>query len=212
MKSKRIKHTKKTRAVKRQSKLLLKLGGWGNFVDQAYQLESMLAKEPKQLQIEFVGCGEIPADTALLMRAMIRHRSAKTRLITNARSSLLGATALIWLLGDARRIREDARLSFRAAGPFVPSDARVRWNDRCACEICELEEQDYIRVLEAINEFLPVKELVSQQIDVPLLKQFGLVDNDKVDTFLAAAFGRSKERSEKASTSRPEKLAQEAPR
>src|SRR5215471_9065663 len=111
--------TKRTKTTKRHSKLLLKLRSWGGCIDEAYQLESLLAKKPARLQIEFVGCGEIPADSALLMRSIILKRSPTTRIVTNARSSLQGATLLIWLLGDTRKIREDARLHFRAAGPFV---------------------------------------------------------------------------------------------
>jgi hypothetical protein len=209
MKSKRKKRTK---AVKRKSKLLLKLGSWGNYIDEAYQLESLLGKKPRQLQIEFVGSGEIPADTALLMRSMILKRSPQTRIVTNARSSLLGPTVLIWLLGDTRHLRQDAQLRFRPAGPFEPEDAAVAWKDRCTCDECEIEERDYVRVLQAINEFLPVKELAGQPIEVPVLKQFGLVDNETVDSFLATAFRGDKERSENQRASSRKELAKEASR
>src|SRR6516165_1222604 len=97
--------TTRTKATKRHSKLLLKLRSWGSYIDEAYQLESLLAKRPARLQIEFVGSGEIPADSALLMRSMLLKRSPRTRIVTNARSSLQGATAIIWLLGDKRSIR-----------------------------------------------------------------------------------------------------------
>ena len=105
MKSKR-KRTKRTRSVKRPSKLVLKLRSWGNYIDEAFQLETILAKKPARLQIEFVGPGEIPADSALLMRSMILKRSERTRIVTHVRSSLQGATVLIWLLGDTRLIGE----------------------------------------------------------------------------------------------------------
>jgi len=62
--------SKRTKSAKRHSKLLLKLRSWGNYIDEAYQLESILAKKPARLQIEFVGSGEIPPDSALLMRSM----------------------------------------------------------------------------------------------------------------------------------------------
>jgi hypothetical protein len=122
--------SKRTKGAKRHSKLLLKLSSWGNYIDEAYQLESMLAKKPARLQIEFVGSGEIPPDSALLMRSMLLKRSPQTRIVTNARSSLQGASLLVWLLGDERRIREDARFHFRPAGPFVADDASTRWKDR----------------------------------------------------------------------------------
>ena len=200
MKSKRIKTTK------RHSKLLLKLRSWGNYIDEAYQLESLLAKKPARLQIEFVGSGEIPADSVLLMRSMILKRSPKTRIVTNARSSLQGATALIWLLGDKRLIREDARLHFRAAGPFVADEVATCWRDRSFFHDEDMEEEDYIRALHAINEFLPVKELAGRPVEVSVLKEFGLIDSEQADCLLATAFGRGKERHERLQTTTQKEL------
>jgi hypothetical protein len=209
MKSKR---TKRARSVKRPSKLVLKLRSWGNYIDEAFQLETILARKPARLQIEFVGPGEIPADSALLMRSMILKRSERTRIVTNARSSLQGATVLIWLLGDTRLIREDARLSFRPAGPFVADDAVTVWKDRSFFDDDDMEEDDYVRVLQAINEFLPVKELAGRPVEMSVLKEFGLVDNAKVDDLLATAFGREKERSQKQRPVVKKELAKEASR
>jgi ADP-ribosylglycohydrolase len=48
-------------------------------------------------------------------------------------------------------------------------------------------------VLQCINEFLPVKELAGGLIEMPVLRQFGLVENEKVDHFLATAFGAKRE-------------------
>jgi len=211
MKSKR-KRTKRTRSVKRPSKLVLKLRSWGNYIDEAFQLETLLAKKPARLQIEFVGPGEIPADSALLMRSMILKRSERTRIVTHARSSLQGATVLIWLLGDTRLIRKDARLSFRPAGPFVTDDAVTVWKDRSFFDDDDMEKDDYVRVLQAINEFLPVKELAGRPVEMSVLKEFGLVDNAKVDDLLAIAFGREKERSQKLQPTVKKELAKEASR
>jgi len=205
--------TKRTKTTKRHSKLLLKLKSWGNYIDEAYQLESLLAKKPARLLIEFVGSGEIPADSALLMRSMLLKRSPNTVIITNARSSLPGATSLVWLLGDTRLIREDARLHFRAAGPFVAHEVSTGWRDGSLFHDQDMEEEDYIRVLHAINEFLPVKELAGRPVEVSVLKEFGLIENEGVDGLLATAFGRAKERREKQPTSSPKKeLLKEASR
>ena len=204
--------SKRTKGAKRHSKLLLKLRSWGNYIDEAYQLESLLAKKPARLQIEFVGSGEIPADSALLMRSILLKRSPHTRIVTNARSSLQGATLLIWLLGDTRLIREDARFHFRPAGPFVADDALTGWKDRSSFDADDMEEEDYVRVLHAINEFLPVKELAGRPVEVSVLKEFGLIDNQEVDQLLATAFRRGKERREKQRTSRQKALMKEATR
>ena len=188
--------SKRTKTTKGHSKLLLKLRSWGSYIDEAYQLEAMLARKPGRLQIELVGSGEIPADSALLMRSLIQKRSPRTRLVTKARSSLQGATALIWLLGDQRLIREDARRHFRPAGPFVADEVSPDWRDRSFCHEGDMEEEGYVRVLQAINEFLPVKELAGRPVDMAVLKEFGLIDNEAVDGLLATAFGRPKERRE----------------
>ncbi len=135
------------------------------------------------------------------MRSMILKPSPQTRLVTHARSSLQGATLLVWLLGDTRLIREDARLHVRPAGPFVAEDASTGWKTRTFFLEDDMEEEDYVRVLQAINEFLPVKELAGRPVEVSVLKEFGLIDNAEVDGLLAMAFGRAKERRERPRTS-----------
>ena len=187
---------KRTKGTKRHPKLLLKLCSWENYLDEAYQLEAMLTKQPARLEIELVGRGAIPPDSALLMRSMLLKRSPKTHLTTNARSSLQGGAVLLWLLGDTRLIREDARVYFRPAGPFVAEEAATVWKDRSFSDEEDMEEEDYVRVLHAINAFLPVKELAGHPVGASVLKEFGLIDNEAVDGLLATAFRRVKERRE----------------
>src|SRR5687768_16343652 len=84
-----------------------------DYVDRIAELERLLTKKPRALQIEIVGTGEISADVALRFRATLMERSPKTRVVTDARSSLRGGSVLLWLLGDSRTIRDDAKLYFR---------------------------------------------------------------------------------------------------
>src|SRR5208282_707029 len=90
----------------------LKVLGYGNsyYIDRIADLEEALAKWPRRFQIDLVGDGEIPADWALLIRSILIQRAPQTQLITNARSSLQGGSVLVWLLGDCRMIRADARV------------------------------------------------------------------------------------------------------
>jgi hypothetical protein len=180
----------------------IKLLGYGNcyYIERIARLEAVLARKPRALQIDMVGVGEIPADSALLIRSVLLARSPRTHLITNARSSLQNGAVLVWLLGDTRIIRDDARLFFRRATlPEDDDDAKQEdgWKDEP--EFCDSfseidpEEGDHARVLQCINEFLPVKELAGRLIEMPVLRQFGLVDNEKVDHFLATAFGTRRE-------------------
>jgi hypothetical protein len=170
----------------------------GYCIDRIAQLERALAKKPRTLQIDMVGVGEIPADSALLIRSILMNRSPETRIITNARSSLQHAAVLVWLLGDRRIIRDDARLFFRHTTLSENGEAKpdACWKDSDlkssdSSDDIDPEEGDYAKVLQAINEFLPVKELAGRLIHVPLLRQFSLVENEKVDSFLATAFGKS---------------------
>src|SRR6266540_6997989 len=163
---------------------------YGNsyYIERIAELERALLKKPKVLQIEIVGRGEIPADVALRFRAALMERSPKTRIVTHARSSLQGGSVLLWLLGDGRTIRDDARLYFRRTSLSEEDEVQENgvWKDdepryRDSYSGIDPEEGDYARVLQLINEFLPVKEMAGRLIGVPVLRQFGLVDNEKVD-------------------------------
>lgn len=178
---------------------------YGNYVERIAELERVLAKKPKVLQIEIVGTSEIPADVALRFRAALMQRSPKTRIVTHARSSLSGGSVLLWLLGDSRTIRDDARLYFRRT--TLSEDDVVQengvWKEdepryRDSYSWIDPDEGDYARVLEVINEFLPVNEMAGRLIGVPVLRQFGLIENEKADNFLAAVFSKSPEPVERA--------------
>ena len=191
----------KTRSRHDPRRFQLKLLGYGNcyYIERTGELERALARKPRAFQIDLIGVGEIPADSALLIRSVLLNRSPKTRLITNARSSLQNGSVLVWLLGDTRLIRDDARVFFRRATLSEDDEPKQEddWKDEP--EFCDSfseidpEEGHYARVLQCINEFLPVKELAGRLIEVPVLRQFGLVENEKVDHFLATAFGAKRE-------------------
>ena len=173
---------------------------YGNYVERIAELERVLAKKPRKLQIEIAGTGEIPADVALRFRAALLKRSPKTRIVTHAHSSLQGGSVLLWLLGDSRTIRDDARLYFRRTTHSEEDEVQENgvWkNDespyRDSYSAIDPDEGDYSRVLEVINEFLPVKEMAGRLIGVPVLRQFGLIENEKVDQFLAVVFSNSPE-------------------
>ena len=190
----------KTRIRKGRYRFQLRVLRYGGFyyTDRIAELAAKLAKRPRSVQIDMVGAGEIPADAALQIRAVLMDRSPKTRIITNAHSSLQGGSVLVWLLGDTRIIRDDAKLYFRRA--TLPEDAEAKpdeaWKEsepkyRDSFSEIDPDEGDYARVLQLIDEFLPVKELAGRLIGVPVLRQFGLVESDKVDHFLTAAFSKS---------------------
>jgi hypothetical protein len=176
----------------------LSLLHYGNFyyLERVAELERVLAKRPRQLQIDMTGEGEIAAEWAMLIRDILCQRSPKTRLITNSRSSLKNGSVLVWLLGDQRSIRPDAWLFFRKSNVLVEAEdekARV-WNQddwKKSDTESDPDEIVHAQMLQLINEYLPVKELTGKVIDEATLRQFGLVDNDHFDRFLANAFGQT---------------------
>jgi hypothetical protein len=167
-----------------------------HYIECVTRLECVLAAQPPALRLELIGSGEMPADTALLLRSVLLARAPETHLITHARSSLQNGAVLVWLLGDTRLIRDDARLHFRRVmldededwGPAEEWKAKPNlWG--CPGE-CDPEEADHDAVLRCINQFLPVGELAGRLINVPTLRQLGLVDSERMDRFLEDTFRR----------------------
>lgn len=176
---------------------------WGNYVEQIAELKRVLAKKPRTLQIEIVGSGEISADSALRFRAALIERSSRTRILTNAQSTLQGGTALLWLLGDVRTIRSDAQLYFRRTTWSEEDEVQVNGDReseepayRDSYSAVDADEGDYARLMQIINEYLPVKEMAGRLIGVPVLRQFGLIENDKMDSFLTSVFSKCLEAAE----------------
>ena len=172
----------------------LKLPSYDNlyYVKRALKLEDVLKQKPKVLRLEMVGEEEIPADTALLIRSILMGRPAGTKLVTNARSSLQDGSVLIWLLGDQRMIRDDARLYFKR-NPLADENpvevyaglgqAESKYKDSYSS--IDPEDADYTRVLKLINEFLPVRQFAGRIVNVNMLREFGLVDNQCAGPFPA---------------------------
>ena len=191
----------KTQRAKRICEFRLKLPSYEDsyFIKKALKLEAALKKKPTAVHLEMIGAGEIPADTALLFRSILAGRSPGTRLVTNARTSLRGASVLVWLLGDQRTIRDDARVFFRR-NPLADEDpvevyaglgeAAPKYKDSYSS--IDPEDADYVRVLEHINEFLPVAEFAGRVINVSVLREFGLLGNQRVDVALATAFSKNR--------------------
>ena len=187
------------RTVKRgPRKLELRISWFSYYIEWVAKLEKVLRDKPRTIEIDIVGTGEVPADGALMIRSALMKRSPRTRIVMNARSSLQGGGVMVWLLGDKRTIRDDAQAFFRRAD--LPDDAVVDPNAdwkalepkyRDSFSEIDPDEGDYARVLQVINEYLPVREFTGKIITVAVLKQFGLIENERVDGFLANAFGKT---------------------
>lgn len=164
------------------------------YPDRIGQLQELLARKPDRLEIELIGKGEIHGDAALAIRSVLRERWPGTRVVMHARSSLMNATVLVWLLGDERTIREDAWLYFRG----TQSPEEEVWTEHAAKFLDlkgepDLDEIDHARVLELINEYLPAKEFANRCVKPAELRQFGLIESSQLDQLLASILGPSEE-------------------
>jgi hypothetical protein len=192
----------KTRTKQNPRQFKLEIFSYGNsyYIDRVIELEKALARKPRQLRLDLVGVGEISADAALRIRAALLARSPKTKIITKAHSSLQNGSVLVWLLGDQRLMRDDATVYFRRANltGIKVAEPDEAWKEEQpdyhdADSDVDPEEGDHARVLQLINEFLPVNELAGRIVGTPVLRQFGLVQNEQVDNFLATAFAKSEQ-------------------
>jgi len=188
-------------------RLELLYSGNSYYIERVARLEDALADVPKQLHLELMGDGEIDVDWALVFRDVLIQRSMETKLITQARSTLKNGSVLVWLLGDRRIIRDDAKVFFRRANYSEPATTSEKvWDGELMDYIdsfseADPEEASLARVLQLINEYLPVQELVGRMVDVPTLRQFGLIENEKLDALLTSAFRPT---IEAEATTRPE--------
>ena len=192
----------KTKSRRGHCRLELKLLDFASnyYIGRIAKLQAAIARKPRRITITMIGDGEIPADTALLFRSILLKRSPRTELITDARSSLTDAAALVWLLGDKRIIRDDARVFFKR-NPLADEEpveiyaglgeAEPKYMD--SYTYVDPEDADYARVLQLIDEFLPVKEFAGRVISVSILREFGLVENTQVENLLTTAFSKKEQ-------------------
>src|SRR6184192_244629 len=136
-----------TRSRQGLRRFQVEVWSYGNYVERIADLERALAKKPRVLRIEIVGTGEIPADVALRFRSVLMERSPKTRIVTNARSSLKAAQCCFGCWATAGRFgtmhdsifvallcqrttrcrrMESGRMTNRSIGIRIPQLIRMR--------------------------------------------------------------------------------------
>jgi hypothetical protein len=195
----------KTRDSNGEAKFVLRMRpAPAAYLDAVYDLENLLATGRRRVTVELIGTDEMPPDIALTFCDLLRRRQPGTELVTHARSSLLGSSILLWLLGDRRTIREDAVLFFDPAASCKPVQDGDQWDEatREQADVIfedvfgrdlKLQREVYAKVVQIIDQYLPVRDLAGKFIDVVILRQFGLLEDSPLDQELAAAFEKTPE-------------------
>jgi hypothetical protein len=142
-------------------------------------LEQMLLSEPQEIVLAFGSRGPMDAYSALGYTRLLQSRDPlKTRLITLARGGLFDNEALIWLQGDERDLPADSWLCIRSLHvreeacphntyPVVLLDGIPTISDPGS-------SLDQASVLEKLNEYIPVAELVGRPITGKELEDLAL--------------------------------------
>jgi hypothetical protein len=137
----------KTLTHRKLRRFELQIMAYGNryYIERVAKLETVLARRPRVLQIDLIGVGEILADFALIFRSALMKRSPRTRIVTNACSSLQGGSVLVWLMSETRIICEDAKVFFRKAN-LPEEDGETNCKGRLAFQSFKFAGQQPSRV------------------------------------------------------------------
>lgn len=171
-------------------------------------LQKALAKRPRQLVLRFLGVCRMGSDPALVIHHVLSQRDPAIQVHADAWSPIAGPGVILWLAADTRALRPDAWIWFR--GPrgsrpgFDPATPMLRNPDAWKGEDEDEEDEpgffrrlrmevrvsafDQPAVLQIIGRYLPALELANQPIPPSVLREFGLLDDGRLDRALTAAF------------------------
>lgn len=150
----------------------------------ADRLSCLLATAPTEVTLRFVGLHHMEPDPTLILYEVLQQKPPGTVLITEAWSSLTNGSALVWLLGDRRRIRPTAWLFFRKAKPKqegyeMPNEVETFFG---IAPGIDLREVDYNSVLRLAGRFLPVRRMLGEPITAHMLAEYRLLDGQAADS------------------------------
>ena len=192
----------KTRTKPRFCRFRLRIYAYGGsyYIDRVSKLERLLARTPRVVQIDMIGIGEIPGGPgiAVAVQSCLAVRGGQKLSRMRVPACKHGAV-LVWRCWATAGSFAMTRAFFfrrtelseeeQAESHAGVNDVENKYKDSFS-EV-EPEEGDHLQVLQFINEFLPVKELAGRLIALPVLRQFGIVESEHQDDFLATAFSKS---------------------
>jgi len=156
-------------------------------------LETTLAETPRRLILEFIGTQSICPDMALILHELIVERPPEIQIVTHARSGLVNASVLPWILGDIRIMRRTGWIYFNP--PRVrksDNESQPGWRDGEWWDPIDFgffhppihHAADMEQVARIIDQFLPLDEIAGKHLGVEDLKQYGLLAGNPIDSVL----------------------------
>ncbi len=151
-------------------------------------VRNVLEKRPKSFRWEIFGfCGQTP-DTCLLMWDLLKSRDPSTRLVVDAKTSLIDAQLLYVLAADEFLFSPSRCFRFCSSERYEALMAKAKRFDSQFIEKvgenpCVFE---YRKFLEILDQYLPVDALADKIWPLEKLKDFGLgLTKSEVESFRA---------------------------
>jgi hypothetical protein len=154
-------------------------------------VRNVLERRPKSFRWEIFGfCGQTP-DTCLLMCDLLKSRDHSTRLVVDAKTSLIDAQLLYVLAADEFLFSPSRCFRFCSFERYETLMAKAKRFDSQFIEKvgenpCVFE---YRKFLEIVDQYLPVDQLADRVWPFEKLKDFGLGLTKSEEESFRALFG-----------------------
>lgn len=161
------------------------------------KLERSFARRPATVALDLIGPGTLLPEPALILHEIIVARPPETRFFTRARSNLIDASVLPWLLGDRRELRRTGWVYLS-----IPRSLRRKLNLALTTvrkKLPRLDDDpfglfsenihylaDWEQVLRLIEQYLPLDEIAEKRLMASDLCDLGILYDNPIDRFLEA--------------------------
>jgi hypothetical protein len=161
-------------------------------------LLGLLETRPKRVTFRFIGAHEMAPDPALLVYDILTTRGNGSQIVTEAWSPVLGSSVLVWLAGHVRRIRSTTHFHFRSLQEITRRRRQHRppWENHFEALAGDAEPEanpwttDYKKVLELMDQYLPVDQCIDKFMTPAMLNELGLLENSPLDNLMGRCLAR----------------------
>ena len=163
-------------------------------------LTATLETHPRRVRFRFIGPHAMMPDSALVIYDILTTRNHGAELIMEAWSPVLGASMLVWLAGNVRRVRSTTHFRFRSLQEMVRRASRRSFSENNFLVVAgDVDPDDhpyvvdYRMVLQLMDQYLPIDQLADTIITPAKLKELGLLENSPLDDVLLRCMGAGRQ-------------------
>lgn len=159
-------------------------------------LREGLALNGGAVHLELVGPALMCHDTALMLYHELRSRPRVGHLHIHSHTCLFDGAVLLWLAGDSRTLRPDGWIQLSEIPCTPPTGRASRPGGVDYCEAIAASEErpadtDLRRIMDHLDEWLPVHEIAGLRLFPNELRDLGLLASEAEEKMLAGYFQTS---------------------